>query len=155
LDLIDPGFYKARAEHAELGYTQTQREQVIVRFRLIEPPYENRQITYYGVMTEKTEARVLRGLVLCGWDGTSEDFTGITREVVTLDIEIEPDLHSTMRNRVRWILDPKAALARKPMDDGQRSAFFGRVRVAAEHLRLEIDANTPPSPEGNGDKFGF
>lgn len=154
MEIIEAGLYRARAEHAELGYTQTGKEQVIVRFRFVEAPHAGRLITYYGVITEKTEARVLRGIIHCGWDGASEDFSGITRNVVALDIEIEPDQQGNMRNRVRWIHDAKAALARKPLDDGQRAAFFDRVRGRVEEVKAELDARAPEGAErGDGAPF--
>lgn len=149
MNLITPGLYKGRAEHAELGYTQTGKEQVIVRFRLVDPPYESRLMTYYGVITENTESRVLKGLLYCGWDGASDDFAGVTKNIVTLDIQIEPDQHNGMRNRICWIFDRKAALAKRPLDDEQRAAFFGRVRGTAEQLKADIDARMAENPDAS------
>lgn len=152
--MLEDGTYRARALEAEVGETSTGKEQVIVRFELLDPPHTNRKITYYGVMTERTEKSVVKGLMVCGWDGASEDFAGITRNEVDLEIEVEEGRDGNLRNRVRWINARKGALTKKPLDETQRAAFFGRVRGRAEQLRAEMDTDATPAGQ-NGEPFPF
>lgn len=154
MTLIDAGVYRARALEAQVGQTSTGKEQVIVRFELLDEPYAGRRITYYGVMTERTEKTVTKGLLACGWDGASDDFAGITNNDVELDIEIEEGRDQNLRNRVRWINAMRAPLTKNPLPENQRAAFFSRLRGRAEQLRAEADAQ-PTATDGSRDPFPF
>lgn len=147
--LIEAGTYRARATEGALGETQTGKEQVAVRFSLLD--FEPQTITWYGYFTEKTTESTFRALRTAGWRGQDlADLSDLSREdapEVHLVVEHETDQQGTPRAKVRWVngtggMGLKAAL---PADKAK--AFAARMRGAlAAFDQAEPGAAPTPSP---------
>src|SRR5258708_6614487 len=103
-EILPVGKYRARAIDAQLGETKTGKEQVIVRFELLEDGFEGKAITWFGVFaTDKMSRRNLEGLRACGWRGN--DINNLDG-VGDCDVEIEVE-HDTWQGktsaRVKWV----------------------------------------------------
>lgn len=158
-EILPPGKYRARAIEAALGETKTQKEQVVVRFELLDEGYEDQTITWFGVFaTDKMSRRVLEGLRACGWYGDDlGDLSGVTENVVDLEVE-----HDTWQGRttarVKWVNRRGAGPAIKPMAPERARAFAARMRGLAASIKPGPEGRAAPcappprgSPQGPGD----
>ena len=129
--MISAGRYRAQAREAQLGYTQGGKEQIAVQFALLDDGTGGAMLTWYGFFTEKTTARTLEALRICGWVGDDlSDLAGVTSNEVELVVEPEEGLDGVERMRVRWVnRRGGGALALKnAMSDEQRRAFAARLK---------------------------
>lgn len=124
--MLNPGNYKARGVSATLEKSsQKGTEQVNVTFRL----ESGETVHWIGYFTEKTEARTVESLMLCGWDGTDfASFSGIDQKDVMLVIEHEV-YEGKPRVRVAWVNDPNRSVGGKPMEGAEVASFAERMRA--------------------------
>jgi hypothetical protein len=120
---------KARAVEWALGTTGTGKEQIAIRFQILEGEDMGQYITYYGYFTEATLERTLESLDHCGWEGDNlTDLTGLDKNDVHIVIDHEPDEEGKLRARVRWINSAGGIALKDRMDPGQAAAFAARMR---------------------------
>lgn len=153
--MIEAGHYQAKALEAELGVCGTGRKQVIVRFEIVDGPHAGETIIWFAVMAPKTENRIVRGLMECGWDGSSPNFAGITRNQVTIEVREDHDLEGNPRSKVYGVMT-FGGLTEKPVEGAERDDFFGRMAAKASAIRRRAAAgNGAPKPEAADDEIPF
>lgn len=145
--LIPEGRWRAHAMNAELGYTQSGNEQVIVNLAFSggqDPEVDNRMITWWGSFSDKAKPHTLKALLTLGWDGQDlAELTGVQQHEVELVVQHEADQRGQMRHRVRFInaIGSGGATVRNPMSDEQKRAFAAKMR--GEVLALQQAAAAP------------
>ena len=129
--MISAGRYRAQAREAQLGYTQGGKEQIAVQFALLDDGTGGAMLTWYGFFTEKTTARTLEALRICGWTGDDlADLAGVTSNEVELVVEPEEGLDGKRRACVRWVnrLGSGSLALKSAMSDQQRREFAARMK---------------------------
>ncbi|HVY62177.1 MAG TPA: DUF669 domain-containing protein [Planctomycetota bacterium] len=135
-EILPIGKYRARAIEAQLGETKTGKEQVVVRFELLNDGFEGQTITWFGVFaTDKMAKRILEGLRACGWRGTDiGDLSGVT----DCDVEIEVE-HNTWEGktsaRVKWVNRIGGGPAVTPLAPDKARAFAARMKALATTVK--------------------
>jgi hypothetical protein len=148
--ILEAGKYRAQAIEAALGETDTGKEQVAVRFRLLDADQE---ITWYGYFTDKTTESTFKALRTAGWKGQDlsdlTDLEAADAPEVTLVIEHEADQQGNMRAKVRWVNGTGGLALKKALDPNKAKAFAARMK--AQVLAFDQNAGTPkPTPKRNG-----
>ena len=156
--IIEAGTYRARAVEGALGETKTGKEQIAVRFALLDPGLPQSNITWYGYFTEKTTESTFKALRVAGWKGQDlsdlSDLAGETPEV-DLVVEHEEGQDGTTRARVRWVngtggialgtqLAPDKAKVFAAKMRGQLAAFDKDSGASAR----AVAAHAPARPAG-------
>lgn len=156
MSTITPGRHRARAVKAELGFTQTGKEQVAITFDLLDLP--GQRIPYYGLFITEILGNAKRSqcdqtmeaLRNCGWNTDDvSDLQGITDNEVELVIDTETNQRGESRLRVKFVNAPGSGSALKTvMPDAQKGAFAARMKAAA----LASRAKAPPPNPGSGQR---
>lgn len=129
-ELIPAGTYRARATEAQLGTTDTGKEQVAISFQLLTPGFEGQHLPYYGFFTEKALEVTVKALRACGWQGVDlSDLSGIDANEVNLVVEHE-EYNGVTRAKVRWVNDGSVGLLKNVLGDAERKSFAQRMRGA-------------------------
>jgi len=154
MNLIPEGTWRARGVAAELGYTSQDHEQVGVLIQFSpdqDVDVDDRQLTWYGQFTEKSEPHTLKALRVCGWVGENlADLTSIDGGVEIEAVVVhEDDLQGQPRARVRF-LNPIGAggvAMKAKMSEEQAKAFAERMRgrVLASAAKTPAPATTKPA----------
>lgn len=130
--MLEAGTYRAKAVEATLGETKSGKEQVAVRFRLLDGDVEGQSITWYGYFTDKTIDGSFRALRTAGWRGQDlSDLTDIGREdapEVLLVIEHEIDQAGQPRPRVRWVNSAGGIGVKNVLSGDKAKAFAAKMR---------------------------
>jgi hypothetical protein len=145
--MISPGRYLARAVDAQLGFTQTNKEQVAVQFEIQEGEHQGKCLTWYGFFTEKTEKITLKALRTCGWQGDDiTDLSGVTSNEVSLVVENEVDRENKTRPRIRWVNDVNGGGLgiKRGLDAGQAAALADRLRGRSIETRASAPGKVDP-----------
>jgi hypothetical protein len=150
---LTPGQHRARAVKAELGFTQTGKEQIAITFELLDLP--GQRITYYGMFITEILGKAKRSqcdqtmeaMRNCGWK--TDDVTdpqGISDNEVELVIDTDTNQRGESRLRVKWVNSPTAGSALKTvMPAAQKGAFAAKMKAAALASRAKM-----PAPSANG-----
>lgn len=130
--MLNPGTYKARAVSAALEKSaQKGTEQVNVTFRT----ESGETIHWIGFFTEKTQARTIESLMLCGWNGDDfATFAGVDKNDVNIVVEHEM-YEGKSRARVAWVNDPNRPVGGKPMEQAEVMSFAERMRAQVAALK--------------------
>lgn len=145
-ELIPAGTYRARATEAQLGTTDTGKEQVAISFQLLTPGFEGQHLPYYGFFTEKALEVTVKALRACGWAGVDlSDLTGIDTNEVNLVVEHE-EYNGVTRAKVRWVNDGSVGLLKNVLGDVERKAFANRMRAAIATLGHGQPQKPAPRP---------
>lgn len=130
--IIEAGTYRARALEGALGETSSGKEQVAVRFALLDLPQQT--ITWYGYFTDKTLESTFRALRTAGWRGQElSDLSDLSREdapEVHLVVEHETDDKGTTRARVRWVNGTGGVGLKSQLPPDKAKAFSARMKGA-------------------------
>ncbi|WP_242394826.1 hypothetical protein [Anaeromyxobacter oryzisoli] len=132
--LIDEGTYRARALEGALGETSTGREQVAVRFALLD--FEPRTITWYGYFTDATTESTFRALRTAGWRGQDlSDLSDLSREDapevhLVVEHEVDPQGKFPTRARVRWVNSTQGIGLKEQLAPDKAKAFAARMKGA-------------------------
>jgi hypothetical protein len=131
-EMLRAGKYRARATSATLGETKTGKEQVVVRFALLDEGFEEQSITWFGVFaTEKMSRRILEGLRACGWRGDDVgDLSGVTDNPVEIEVEHET-WNGRTSARVKWVNPLGGGAVVTPMSPERTRAFAARMKQMA------------------------
>lgn len=126
---LAPGTYRARSIEGALGVTSGGKEQVAVRFDLLDFPGQT--ITWFGYFTEKTTDSTFRALRTAGWAGSDlsdlSDLADPEGPEVWLVIEHETYENKTSA-RVRWVNSAGGMALKSPLLGDQAKAFAARMR---------------------------
>jgi len=144
--MIEPGYYKAKAVSAALGYTNNGTEQVAMLVDMIDT---GSQMTWYGYFTEKTTDRTLESLMIAGWDGESlVAFEGLGTEEFVAVVE-EDNYNGESRTRISWINRARSGGPKlnNPMDDVQLQNFAQKMKGRAMALRNKSKQPSKVNPE--------
>lgn len=149
--ILDAGKYRAQAIEAALGETDTGKEQVAVRFRLLD--IEGQEITWYGYFTDKTTESTFKALRTAGWKGQDlsdlSDLEAQDTPEVTLVIEHEADQQGNPRAKVRWVNGTGGLALKKALDPNRAKTFAARMK--AQLVAFDQGAGTPKAaPKRNG-----
>lgn len=127
--MLDAGTYRARAIEAALGETDTGKEQIAVRFSLLD--LEGQEITWYGYFTDKTLETTFKALRTAGWKGQDlsdlADLCNPETPEVTLVVEQE-EYEGKVRARVRWVNGAGGLALKKALDPNKAKAFAARMK---------------------------
>lgn len=127
--LLDPGTYRARAVEGALGTTSKGKEQVAVKFDLLDFPGQT--ITWFGYFTDATTNSTIRALRTAGWKGTDlSDLTDLSNpETPEVWLVIEHDTYEGKTTaKVRWVNSAGGLAMKNSMDSGQAKIFAARMR---------------------------
>lgn len=143
--MIPIGKYVARAQNAELGYTQNGTEQVGVPFRIVEGPQEGQTITWYGFFSDKCVDRTLQSLRHCGWKGDDlTDLSTVGDEDVELDI-IHDTHQGKTKAKVAWVNQIGGGGMKNKMGAAEAAAFAERMYPKIQRMpgakSVESDAD--------------
>jgi hypothetical protein len=153
--MLDAGTYRAQAIEAALGETDTNKEQIAVRFRLLD--VEGQEITWYGYFTDKTLETTFKALRTAGWKGQDlsdlSDLCGQDTPEVNLVVEHEtyenPQTGETKtRARVRWVNGTGGLALKKALDPNKAKSFAARMK--GKLAAFDLGAGTPKPPQRNG-----
>lgn len=127
-EILEAGTYRARAVEGVLSFTQGGKEQVAVKFDLLDFP--GKTITWFGYFTDATTNSTFRGLRTAGWKGGDlsdlSDLSNPEGPEVYLVIEHEK-YKDKVYAKVRWVNGaggPKLS----GMATDQAKAFAARMR---------------------------
>jgi hypothetical protein len=153
--MLDAGTYRAQAIEAALGETDTGKEQIAVRFRLLD--VEGQETTWYGYFTDKTLETTFKALRTAGWKGQDlsdlSDLCGQDTPEVNLVVEHEtyenPQTGETKtRARVRWVNGTGGLALKKALDPNKAKSFAARMK--GKLAAFDLGAGTPKPPQRNG-----
>jgi hypothetical protein len=160
MDLVPAGKYRSRAIEAVLGETGTGKEQVVVRFEILNEGFDGHTVPWYAVFaTDKMSRRILEGLRACGWDGDDlSDLSGVSDN----DVEIEVEHHEwngRVNARVKWVNKLGGPIV-TPIPPERARAFAARMKQLAAQiptpgLKAEPTSRTPPGFEASNDEVPF
>jgi hypothetical protein len=154
--MLDAGIYRARAIEAALGETDTGKEQVAVRFELLD--VEGQQITWYGYFTDKTLETTFKALRTAGWRGQDlsdlSDLCGQDTPEVNLVVEHETDQQGKVRARVRWVNGTGGLALKKALDANKAKAFAARMKGKLVAYDRTAGSPKPPPKQANGHDDG-
>lgn len=127
--MIQQGIYRAKSVEGALGETKGGREQVAVKFRLLEV---EGTITWYGYFTEKTTEGTIRSLRTAGWKGSDlTDLSDLTKEdvpEVLLVVEHENDQQGNPRAKVRWVNNANGVGMKTTLAPDKAAAFAAKMK---------------------------
>jgi hypothetical protein len=144
--MIEPGYYKAKAVSASLGYTSNGNEQVAMTVDLLDI---GKTMTWYGYFTGKTTDRTLESLMIAGWDGESlVSFEGLGTEEFVAVVE-EDTYNGETKTRISWINRARSGGPKlnNPMSDVQLQDFAQRMKGRALALKSKVDKPKDVNPE--------
>lgn len=138
---IPPGEYFAKCIKADLGFTNSGKEQVMLRFRLRD---HDQELSWYGYFTEKATPITFKALRTAGWTGddlsTIPDWTpGENAPDVSLSVGHELYEGKT-QVKVYWV-NGVGARVKNPMEGDKRKAFAAKMRGAL--AMFDKDNGTP------------
>lgn len=137
--MIEPGYYKAKAVSASLGYTSNGNEQVAMLVDMVDL---GKQMTWYGYFTDKTADRTLESLMIAGWDGDSlVTFEGLGSTEFVAVVE-EDTYNGETRTRISWINRARSGGPKlnNPMSDVQMQNFASKMKGRAMALKKKSQA---------------
>lgn len=147
--MLDAGTYRAKAVEGALGETDTGKEQIAVRFELLD--VEGQFITWYGYFTDKTLETTFKAIRTAGWKGQDladlSDLSGQDVPEVMLVIEHETDQQGKPRARVRWVNSAGGLALKKALDGNKAKTFAAKMR--GKLAAFDRSAGTKP-PQRNG-----
>ncbi len=170
--MLDAGTYRAKAIEAALGETETGKEQVAVRFQLLDSA---EQITWFGYFTEKTTESTFRALRTAGWKGQDlMDLADLCAPAETPEVNLVVE-HETYTNpetgqtktqaKVRWVNGTGGLSLKKALDPNKAKVFAARMK--GQLAAFDRSAGTPkptaaphaadaePSPFSGGEDIPF
>ncbi len=146
-NLLEAGTYRARALDAALGSTSKGKEQVAVKFDLLDFPGQS--ITWFGYFTEATTNSTFRALRTAGWKGSDlsdlSDLSNPEGPEVYLVIE-----HETYENKkiakVRWVNSAGGMALKSRLEPDQAKAFAAKMKdqVAAFDAAAKMNGGAAP-----------
>jgi hypothetical protein len=163
--ILPQGKYQAQAVEAALGETDTGKEQVAVRFKLLDP-IEGCQdsITWYGYFTDKTLETTFKALRTAGWKGQDlsdlSDLESQSTPEVVLVVEHEADQQNQVRAKVRWVNGTGGMALKKALEPDKAKVFAAKMRgqLAAFDQRSSLpkaDATPKGKAAPAGDDIPF
>jgi hypothetical protein len=150
-ELHDAGRFRARAVEGAWGHTQNGTEQVAVLFRL----ETDRNLTWYGFMTDKTSERTMAALITCGVSDL-ESLQGLADNEVELVVEHE-EYNGKVSARVQWVnaLGTGGVALKDKVEGTEKAAMLAKHRGNFLKLRREAGVQTDPAqrpaPNDNDD----
>ncbi len=155
-EILEAGNYRARARDAQLGFTKGGKEQVGVKFDLLDFP--GKQITWFGYFTENTTQSTFRALRAAGWKGQDlsdlSDLQSPEGPEVLLVVE-----HETYEGKkiakVRWVNGASGPALKAAMPPDQAKVFAARMRdqLAAFDAATKQVAPENGTPAAKGDEY--
>jgi hypothetical protein len=145
-NLLDPGTYRARSVEGALGQTSKGKEQVAVKFDLLDFPGQS--ITWFGFFTEATTNSTFKALRTAGWKGTDlselSDLSNPDAPEVYLVIEHET-YEGKKTAKVRWVNSAGGLALKARLEPEQAKAFAARMRdqLAAFDAASKQNGGTP------------
>lgn len=149
MSLIEPGKYRAKCISRQWGYTNDDKEQVLLDFEITEDgEYKGWVRPWFGYFTDKTWERTLESLKNCGWDGGSVLDLGPLDQEVEIVIDVEADLEGVDQNKIRWVnrIGAGRIQLKKPMGEDQLRMFAARLKSRQPVPR---SASAPRSQRSN------
>ena len=150
--ILDVGTYRARALEGALGETSGGKEQVAVRFTLLD--FSPQTITWYGYFTDKTLESTFRALRTAGWRGQElSDLSDLSREdapEVHLVVEHATDQQGVTRARVRWVNSTGGVGLKSQLSPDKAKAFAARMKgslAAFDRATSQPAAPKPGAPQ--------
>lgn len=152
---ITAGYYTARAVSGEFGTAKTDTDQICVEFKIEEGPFTGQRVFWFGFFTDRTEERTVESLRHCGCTfvrGDVTDLTGLSENLVTLDIGYEPDQNGRDKLKVKWVNRYGSGPMANKMDDSAKKSFASRMRATvaatAQHSERSGAGVQGPIPGG-------
>lgn len=159
MNIPQPGNYRARATTAKLGWSNNDKPQVAILFKVVDPngtEFTGEEIAAYLSLAEGAFEITIKALRACGWQGENiSDLSTVGSE----DCEIvvgEEEYQGKVQTKVRWVNRLGGALQLKremAPDEALRFARSVRGRVIAAsggspHQRpaAQPTAPTPAQP---------
>jgi hypothetical protein len=149
--MLDAGTYRAKAIEAALGETDTGKEQIAVRFSLLD--CENQEITWYGYFTDKTLETTFKALRTAGWKGQDlmdlSDLCG-REDAPEVFLVVEHETYEGKTTaKVRWVNGAGGLALKKALDPNKAKTFAARMK--GQIAAFDRSAGTPkPAPAKNG-----
>lgn len=148
--ILDAGTYRARAVEAALGFTGTGKEQVAVKFQLLDPGLVQSNITWYGYFTDGTIEGTFRALRSAGWKGQDlsdlSDLAGAETPEVDLVIHHEADQKGVMRARVRWVNSVGGVALKTALAPDRAKVFAAKMRGKLAAFDHAAGTERAPAP---------
>ena len=150
-ELIQAGTYRARAIEGALGETSTGKEQVAVRFQLLD--FEQ-TITWYGYFTDKTLEGTFRALRTAGWKGQDlSDLSDLAGETPEVHLVVEHEAYknpqtgqTTTTAKVRWVNSTGGIGLKAQLPEDKAKAFAAKMRGALVAFDRASGAPAKPAP---------
>jgi hypothetical protein len=147
--LLNEGDYRAKAIEAQLGTTSTGKEQIAVRFALLDFP--NQTITWYGFFTDAAFEITMRGLRAAGFKGNDFDNLSSLSEEASPEVVIVV-VHETYKDKVsakvKFINGQGGLALQGALQPDQAKAFAAKMkgRVLAYDQSSGLPAAKPGAP---------
>lgn len=146
--LLDPGTYRARALEGALGTTSKGKEQVVVKFDLLDFPGQT--IAWFGYFTDATTSSTFRALRTAGWLGQDlSDLSDLSNpENPEVWLVIEHDTYEGKTSaKVRWVNSAGGLSLKNALAPEQAKAFAARMRekVAAFDAAAKLTGGSAPT----------
>lgn len=146
--VLDAGTYRAKAVEAALGETKSGKEQVAVKFQLLDA--EGLSIVWYGYFTDKTTETTFKALRTAGWKGQDlSDLSDLSKSdtpEVNLVIEQEVGQDGVTRPRVRWVNGTGGIGVKNVLAADKAKAFAARMRGKLAAFDQQTKASAAPAP---------
>lgn len=145
--MLPAGTYRARAVDSELGYTSTDKEQVVVEFSILDEPHVGEHISWYGYFTDGTRDRTIESLRHCGWQGEDiNNLAGIDLNEVQLVVEHD-EYEGRPSAKVRWVNKAGGIVLKKRMSPEDAKRFAARLRPHIVANAAKAGARPPSAPK--------
>lgn len=122
-----------KAEAWDLRTAQTGTEQIVIRFKIEEGKYADKNAYWTGSFTEKTYERTLESMRNCGWQGDDlSEIDSLGNEQVQLVVSEDEyeDKNGELKSRlvVNWVNKIGTMAVKGSMSAEDRKEFAARMR---------------------------
>jgi hypothetical protein len=150
-EILAAGSYRARAIEGALSFTNSGKEQVTVRFDLLDFPQQ--VITWFGYFTDNTTQSTFRALRTAGWKGQDlsdlSDLSYPDCPEVLLVVEHEKYKDKTYA-KVRWVNSATGPALKSAMPPDQARTFAARMRDQLAAFDAAAKQAGAAAPKKNG-----
>jgi hypothetical protein len=153
--MIEEGTYKAKVSSHQFGVSsKKETEYISIVFR-IQPgqPHEGMRVEWKGWFTDKSTARTLESLQLCGWDGADLENLGQLEREVEIVVKHESDDYGEVTEKVAWVNEIGRQVGGRPMSKGQLRQLAERVKSGKGKAAAGDDF--PPKTSGGNKDIPF
>lgn len=147
--MLEAGEYRARAAEARLGFTGTGKEQVAVRFELLDFPGQS-ITSYHFFSSDKAIEISMKGLRAAGFRGSDlSDLSSLSGETPEVILVVEHETYNGKTSAKVKFINAAGGLAMKDALDPAAAKSFAQ-RMKAKILAFDSSTSAPKPQKMTG-----